>query len=66
MRADQFASIGLILDSSALVAAERSGQNVRQMLADLLDKVDNAEIGISVVTTRQFDSRGFVRASWTP
>jgi predicted nucleic acid-binding protein len=42
--------MGLILDSSVLVAAERQGQNARQMLATIAAKTSETEIGISVVT----------------
>lgn len=42
--------MGLILDSSVLVAAEREGQNARQMLASIAGKITETEIGISVVT----------------
>ncbi len=42
--------MGLILDSSALVAVERSGKNPRQMLADISDKVGDTDVAISVVT----------------
>jgi tRNA(fMet)-specific endonuclease VapC len=41
--------MGLILDSSGLVAAERQGQNARQILASLSGKIADTEIGISVV-----------------
>jgi predicted nucleic acid-binding protein len=42
--------MGLILDSSVLITAERQGKNARQMLAGFADTVGNAEIAISVVT----------------
>ena len=42
--------MGLILDSSVLITAERQGQNVRQMLAAISGPAGNAEIAISVVT----------------
>lgn len=42
--------MGLILDSSVLVAAERQGQNARQMLAIVARKVGETEIALSVVT----------------
>ena len=42
--------MGLILDSSVLVAAERQGHNARQMLASLARKVTDTEVGISVIT----------------
>jgi predicted nucleic acid-binding protein len=42
--------MGLILDSSVLIVAERQGQNARQMLATISGKVGNTEVAISVVT----------------
>ena len=42
--------MGLILDSSVLITAERQGQNARQMLAAISSQVGNTEIAISVVT----------------
>jgi predicted nucleic acid-binding protein len=42
--------MGLILDSSVLITAERAGQNARQMLAAVASKAGNTEIAISVVT----------------
>ncbi len=42
--------MGLILDSSVLVAAERQGGNARQMLAAIARKTGDAEIALSVIT----------------
>jgi len=42
--------MGLILDSSVLITAERQGQNARQMLAAISSQVGNTEIALSVVT----------------
>ena len=42
--------MGLILDSSVLITAERQGQNARQMLATIGRTAGNADIAISVVT----------------
>jgi tRNA(fMet)-specific endonuclease VapC len=42
--------MGLILDSSVIVAAERQGQNARQMLASVAQRIAETEIGISVIT----------------
>jgi predicted nucleic acid-binding protein len=42
--------VGLILDSSALVAVERQGKNARQVLADISDKVGETDVAISLVT----------------
>ena len=42
--------MGLILDSSVLVAPERQGHNARKMLASIARKIAETEVGISVVT----------------
>jgi len=42
--------MGLILDSSVLITAERQGQNARQMLAAISRRSGDTEIGLSVVT----------------
>jgi hypothetical protein len=42
--------MGLILDSSVLITAERQGQNARQMLAAIVRTAGNTDIAISVVT----------------
>jgi predicted nucleic acid-binding protein len=42
--------MGLILDSSVLIAAERQEQNARQMLTGISGTFGDADIGISVVT----------------
>jgi predicted nucleic acid-binding protein len=42
--------MGLILDSSVLIKAERRGQNARQMLAAIARTAGNIDIAISVVT----------------
>ena len=54
--------MGLILDSSVLVAAERQGQNARQMLASVAQRIAETEIGISVVTLIEL-VHGVARAS---
>jgi hypothetical protein len=41
--------MGLILDSSVLITAERQGQNARQMLAAIARTAGETEIGLSVV-----------------
>ena len=41
--------MGLILDSSVLIAAERRGKNVRRMLAAISDSVGDSEVGLSVI-----------------
>lgn len=42
--------MGLIIDSSVLIKAERQGQNARQMLTAISRTVGNTDIAISVVT----------------
>jgi predicted nucleic acid-binding protein len=42
--------MGLILDSSVLIAAERQGKNARQVLTAIRDNIGETEVGISVVT----------------
>jgi predicted nucleic acid-binding protein len=54
--------MGLILDSSVLVAAERQGQNARQMLASVAQRIAETEIGISVVTLIEL-AHGVARAN---
>ena len=54
--------MGLILDSSVLVAAERGGQNARQMLASIARKIDETEVGISVITLIEL-AHGAARAN---
>ncbi len=42
--------MGLILDSSVLIKAERQGQNARQMLTEISRRAGNTDIAVSVVT----------------
>jgi predicted nucleic acid-binding protein len=42
--------MGLILDSSVLITAERQGKNARQVLSTIAQEVGDTEVGISVVT----------------
>lgn len=42
--------VGVILDSSVVIAAERAGQTVRQILAEVRAAQGEIEIGLSVVT----------------
>lgn len=53
--------MGLILDSSLLVAAERQGKNARQMLADIAREVGETEVALSVVTLLEL-AHGAARA----
>jgi tRNA(fMet)-specific endonuclease VapC len=42
--------MGVIVDSSVLVASERAGKNARQALAKIGDEIGDTELAISVVT----------------
>jgi len=42
--------MGLILDSSVLIASERQGRNARQMLASIAHTAGETEVALSVVT----------------
>lgn len=42
--------MGLILDSSVLVASERQGKNARQTFSAIANEIGDTEIGISVIT----------------
>jgi predicted nucleic acid-binding protein len=54
--------MGLILDSTALINAERKGLNARLALAQMMDNVGSSEVGISVVTALEF-MHGIARAN---
>ena len=54
--------MGLILDSSVLVAAERQGRNASEMLASVARRIAETEIGISVVTLIEL-AHGAARAN---
>jgi len=53
--------MGLILDSSVLIAAERQGKNARQVLSALFQGIGQTDVGISVVTLIEL-AHGAVRA----
>jgi tRNA(fMet)-specific endonuclease VapC len=53
--------MGLILDSSVLVAGERQGQNARQVLSAVHARTGETEIGVSVVTLLEL-AHGAARA----
>jgi len=53
--------MGVILDSSILVSAERQGNNARQALAALSARLGNTEIAISVITLLEL-AHGVARA----
>ena len=44
------AHVGVILDSGILIAAERGGQRVRQLLSDVRAAQGEVDMGLSVVT----------------
>lgn len=53
--------MGLILDSSVLIAAERQGKNARQALTSIAQGIADTDVGISVVTLIEL-AHGAVRA----
>ncbi len=54
--------MGLILDSSVLIAAERDGQDAQAALRAISHKTGNVEIAISVVTVMEL-AHGVARAN---
>jgi predicted nucleic acid-binding protein len=56
--------LGLMLDSTAAVAAERQGKNARQLLESVALETDDDEIAVSVVTVVEL-AHGIVRADTT-
>jgi hypothetical protein len=42
--------MGLILDSSALIAAERRGSNARQVLSEIAGRKTGEDVALPVVT----------------
>jgi tRNA(fMet)-specific endonuclease VapC len=53
--------MGVILDSSVLIAAERQGNNARQMLAAVSSGLGNTEVALSVLTLLEL-AHGAARA----
>ncbi len=53
--------MGLILDSSVLIAAERKGKNARQTLEDIADRVPGEDAAVSVITLVEL-AHGVARA----
>jgi predicted nucleic acid-binding protein len=51
--------MGIILDSSILVKAEREGNNAHQMLAEVSTRLGNTEIAVSVI---KYGPRSFSHA----
>jgi predicted nucleic acid-binding protein len=54
--------MGLILDSSVLVTAERQGQNARQLAAALIQRLGDPKIALSVITLLEL-AHGAARAN---
>jgi len=53
--------MGLILDSSVLISAEREGRNARQVLESLAGEISEIDVAISVVTLIEL-AHGAIRA----
>jgi predicted nucleic acid-binding protein len=53
--------MGVILDSSVLIAAERQDKNARQMLSAVVRKTGGTEVGLSVMTLLEL-AHGAARA----
>lgn len=60
-KASSLTGMGLILDSSVLIAAERQGKNARQALSSTAQKIADTDVDISVVTLMEL-AHGAVRA----
>ena len=54
--------MGLILDSSVLIASERKGQNARQALAEIALRAAGEDVAVSVVTLIEL-AHGVARAN---
>ncbi len=54
--------MGIVLDSTVLIAAERAGENPRKVIADILDRIGDAEATLSVITIIEL-AHGIVRAN---
>ena len=54
--------MGLILDSSVLIASERKGRNARQALAEIAARAAGEDIAMSVVTLLEL-AHGAARAN---
>ena len=54
--------MGLILDSSVLITAERQGRNARQVLAEIAMRVAGEDVAVSVVTLIEL-AHGVARAN---
>jgi len=56
--------MGLILDSTVLIGAERKGLNARQALTAVMETLGSSEVGISAVSAVEF-AHGVARANTT-
>lgn len=56
--------MGIVLDSSVLIASERAGLNSKQAFAAILRKTGNDEVALSVITLLEL-AHGAVRANTT-
>ena len=56
--------VGIVLDSTVLIAAERSGKNARGVVEDVLVKVGDTEAALSVITLVEL-AHGIERANST-
>ena len=54
--------MGLILDSSVLIAAEREGRNARQALAEIAVRAAGEDVAVSVITLIEL-AHGIARAN---
>lgn len=54
--------MGLILDSSVLIACERKGQNARQAMAEIAGRAPGEDVAISVITVIEL-AHGVARAN---
>ena len=53
--------MGLVLDSSVLIAAERKGKTARQVLTEIAEQLPGEDVALSVVTVMEL-AHGAVRA----
>jgi len=56
--------VGIVLDSTVLIAAERAGQNPRGVIEDLLAKMGDTEATLSIITVIEL-AHGIERANST-
>jgi predicted nucleic acid-binding protein len=54
-------AVGILLDSTAVAAAERAGQNPRQLVEGLIARLGDAETTLSVITVTEL-AHGIERA----